>query len=76
MIDETSCNWNFISVTNLSLSQNVAAAPKTLGIQLREAAQDNERITNMFHDAVQKYQLNRDDCSAIAFDSAAYNEAA
>ena len=58
------------------LTQCPAVQPYTLDIQLRAAAQDNEGITNMFYDGVAKYQLDRDDCSAIAFDSAAYNEAA
>ena len=58
------------------LSQDPSMTPKTLNIQCREAAQDNEGITNMFYDTVQRYSLNRDLCSAVAFDSAAYNDSA
>ena len=74
MIDETSCKWDDISVTNLLFSQNPSAAPKTLDIQLRSASQDNEGINDMFYNAVEYYQISRDACSALAFDSASYNE--
>ena len=74
--DETPCRWDDISVTNLLMVQNICNAPKTLDIQLREAAQDNEGIKNLCFDATTDYSLPRDLCSAVAFDSAAYNVAA
>ena len=65
-----------MSVTNLLMLQNALAPPKTLDIQLREAAQDNESIKNSCFDATTDYFLPRDLCSAIAFDSASYNATA
>ena len=73
-IYHTSCKWDDISITNLLFSQNPSAGPKTLDIQLRNASQDNEGINDMFYNAVEYYQLTRDGCSALAFDSASHNE--
>ena len=56
--------------------QNALAPPKTLGVQLRKAAQDNESIKNLCFDATTDHFLPRDSCSAIAFDSASCNTAA
>ena len=58
------------------ISQDVYLLPKTLEIQLREAAQDNEGIKDVCYDAAADWKLGRDLCSAIVWDSASYNRTA
>eukprot|EP01084_Bolivina_argentea_P171532 297180_1 len=73
LIDETPDRWDDLSVTNLLYTVDPREAPITLEISLRTVSQDNEGVLDIAYTARDQYDLNRDNCSAIALDSTNYN---